>query len=368
VDGCCGCGEPAGRRAFLATLLGAFTAACAGPTTEAARGREQDLVAQALSAMGDTPIVDLHAHPGEFTRVATGGLPAAAIDDIRAAGVGTAFFAAVADGPVIRRFPNGIRAVRDPRAGELYDSTRGQLERVRVRAREGRVRLILAPEDIAAARREGVTGALLACEGGDALEGRRERVKEFFDLGVRSIQLVHYRVNELGDIQTEAAQHGGLTPAGAGVVAEMNRLGMVVDGAHASPPTLRAILETSRRPIIVSHTGPARLRMYARHLDDELLRAVAAKGGVVGVWPLARREETIDTFFQYVDYVRKVVGIDHVGIGTDMMGMAGFTSVPTYREFAAVPAAFLARGYSTDDLRRLLGGNLLRVFGEVARG
>jgi membrane dipeptidase len=358
---CCGCGDAVTRRAVLTGFVGLVTTACAGPTVHSASRREADLVAHAARAMGDTPIIDLHAHPGQFTRRAAGELPLAALAELGASGVATAFFSAVADGPVIRREQGGIRNYRDPLPGELHRETLGQLRRVRARAQEGRLRLILAPSDVDAARREKVPGALLACEGGDALEGQVARVRELHELGVRSIQLVHYRVNELGDIQTEPSRHGGLTAAGAAVVAEMNRLGMIVDGAHASPATLRSILAASRRPIIVSHTGPARLRAYARHLEDDLLRAVAAGGGVIGVWPLARPGETIDVFMQSLDYVRALVGIEHVGIGTDMTGMSTFTSVPTYREFAAVPAALLARGYTEGDLRGLLGGNLMRV-------
>lgn len=90
---------------------------------------------------------------------------------------------------------------------------------------------------------------------------------------------MHYRINELGDIQTEPEHHGGLTPAGERVIAEMNRLGMVVDGAHASSDTPCGILAASRTPIIVSHTDPAALRPFAHHLSGDLIRAVAAKGG-----------------------------------------------------------------------------------------
>jgi membrane dipeptidase len=367
MAGCCGCGAPAARRAFLAGLLGAVATACAGPTAGSSVRREQDVVAQGARVMGGTPIVDLHAHPGAFTRRATGALPLTALAELGASGVGTAFFSAVADGPVIRRERGGIRSYREPGAGELHRETLGQLQRVRARAQEGRLRLILAPADAVAARRDNVPGALLACEGGDALEGQVTRVRELHALGVRSIQVVHYRVNELGDIQTEPPRHGGLTAAGADVVAEMNRLGMIVDGAHASPATLRGILAASRRPIIVSHTGPTRVRAYARHLDDDLLRAVAAGGGVIGVWPIARPGETIDVFMESLDYVRALVGIDHVGIGTDMTGLSTFTSVPTYREFAAVPAALLARGWDEASLRRLLGGNVMRVFAAAQR-
>ena len=146
----------------------------------------------------------------------------------------------------------------------------------------------------------------------------------------------------------------------------MNRLGMVVDGAHAARQTLLDILEVSRTPIIVSHTGPAGLRRSRRHLTDELLRAVAAKGGVIGVWPMTSPgATTLQDFARELAYVRGVVGVEHVGVGTDMAGLAGATSILTHREFAPVPAALLAAGFAEDEIRRILGGNVARVF-EIA--
>jgi membrane dipeptidase len=276
--GCCGCEVAGGRRAFLASLFGAVMAACAGPTAEGTTRRQANLAAQAHDAVAG-PVIDLHAHPGAFARARTGDLPLTALDEMEAGGVETAFFAAVGDGLVIRREGTRIKNFRDPVPGELYVSTIGQLERVRARAREDRLRLVLSPGDVVAARAAGQRGALLAVEGGDPLEGEVRRLRDLHALGVRSIQLVHYRINELGDIQTEPAQHGGLTARGADVVAEMNRLGLIVDGAHASRATLLGILDVSRTSIIVSHTGPASVRRMARHLDDDLLRAVAAKEG-----------------------------------------------------------------------------------------
>jgi membrane dipeptidase len=363
-SGCCGCLGLAGRRAFLASLAGAVAAACAGPGRDAADRRARDLVAQASTV----PVFDLHAHPGAFTRAVTGSLPLGALDEMAAGGVDAAFFAAVSDGLVIRREATGIRNFRDPAPGELYRNTLAQLARVRARAHDGRVRLLRAPSDLAAARREGVRGALLALEGGDALEGRLERVHEFHALGVRSIQLVHFRINELGDIQTAPTRHGRLTDAGAEVIHAMNRLGMIVDGAHAARQTLLDILEVSRTPIIVSHTGPAGLRRSRRHLPDDLLRAVAAKGGVIGVWPMTSRgATTIEDFVREIVYVRDVVGVDHVGVGTDMAGLAAATSIHTYRDFTPVPAALLAAGLIEADVRKVLGGNLARVFEAVTR-
>ncbi|HEU5319433.1 MAG TPA: membrane dipeptidase, partial [Methylomirabilota bacterium] len=287
----CACAAGLDRRAFVGALLGVVAAACAGPTGEGAARRERDLLAQGAAALGGQPTIDLHAHPGAFTRASVVGLPLSALEEMAAGGVDTAFFCAVGDGPVIRREAGGIRQVREPRAGELWRSTLGQLERVRARAAQDRLRLVLGPADVAAARGAGRPGALLAVEGGDPLEGDPARVRALFDLGVRSIQLVHYRINELGDIQTEPPRHGGLTGAGAAVLAELNRLGMVVDGAHAARATLLGILGAARAPIVVSHTGPAALRRSRRHLDDELLRAVAAGGGVIGVWPMTTSTE-----------------------------------------------------------------------------
>jgi membrane dipeptidase len=359
---CCGCLGVQGRRAFLASAAGAIAAACAGPGRDAAERRERDLLAHAATV----PVFDLHAHPGGFTRAVTGSLPTAALDEMIAGGVDAAFFAAVSDGLVIRREPNGIRNWRDPAPGELHGNTIAQLARVRARADEGRVHLLRGPADLAAARARGLRGALMALEGGDALEGRAERVREFHEMGVRSIQLMHYRINELGDIQTAPIRHGRLTDAGAEVIREMNRLGMIVDGAHAARQTLLDILEVSRAPIIVSHTGPAGVRRSRRHLTDELLRAVASKGGVIGVWPMTSPgATTLDDFARELAYVRDLVGVDHVGVGTDMAGLAGATSILTYREFAPVPAALLAAGFADDDVRKVLGGNVARVF-EIA--
>jgi membrane dipeptidase len=363
---CCTLDRPS-RRAWLRGLFGVVAAACAGPGADASARRQRDVVRQGAAALAGAPVVDLHSHPGAFTRRSTGGVPTEAIAEMRAAGVSCAFFAAVGDGPVIRRDGTGsIRNYRDPEPGELDRSTRGQLERVLVQAREGNLPVILGAADLSRLTHERGPAALLAIEGGDPLEGDAGRVREFHALGVRSIQLVHYRVNELGDIQTEPARHGGLTLAGADVVAEMNRLGMVVDAAHAAPDALRAILAASRTPVVVSHTGPAALRSYARHLPDDLLRAVAGRGGVIGVWPLVRqRPASLAQFLADLHHVRRIAGIEHTALATDMTGLSTFTAILSYEEFSAVPAALLASGFSEDDCRRLLGGNVLRLVESV---
>jgi membrane dipeptidase len=364
ADDCCGCREPRSRRAFLASALAAVAAACAGPSAESSSRRSADLLQQGAATMAGHPVVDCHAHPGGFAR---NELPLEALTEMQAGGVDAALFSVVTDGPVIRRQPSGgIRQTREPAAGELRKWTAAQMGRILARTRSEQSMLVLAPGDLARARQTQRRAALLAFEGGDALEGNPAQVGEYYAQGLRSIQLVHYRINELGDIQTEPPRHGGLTAAGQAVVAEMNRLKMIVDGAHADAKTLQDILAASRHPILVSHTGPAALRpRILRHLSDDLMKAVAAKGGVIGIWPLDSGGGGLEQLTRELDYVRRLVGIEHVGIGTDMAGLATFSSIPTYKEFAPLPAALLARGFSETDVRQALGGNLARLFETV---
>ena len=366
---CCPPSDAASRRAFVAGSLGIVASACAGPTRDGSLRREAEALREGAAAIASLPTVDLHAHPGAFHRPRTGSLPLQALEEMRAGGVDVALFAVSTDGPVIRREPGGgIRQFREPAPGQIYQETVDRLARVEQRVSEGHLRLAREPADVAAIKASGVPGAILAFEGGDVLEGDPARVVEFHARGVRSIQLVHYRINELGDIQTEPPRHGGLTDAGLQVIAEMNRLRMLVDGAHASPDTLRDILAASRHPILVSHTGPAALRpTVRRHLSDDLLQAVASRGGLIGIWPLARTPAGVEQLIAEVEYVRWLVGVEHVGIGTDMAGLAS-SSIPTYREFAPLPAALLARGFSGADTRRVLGGNFLRLFETVTEG
>jgi membrane dipeptidase len=219
--------------------------------------------------------------------------------------------------------------------------------------------------DALRAKKNGTLCAVLSIEGSDPLEGDLCRIKFFYDRGVRVLQLSHYRINEIGDIQTSEPRHNGLTSFGREVVREMNRLGLVIDTAHCSSDTLNQVLATSRQPVMFSHTGPDALRQFARHMEDKDMMAIAKKGDVIGIWPLRRRRETIETFFKEVDYVKKLVGTDHVGIATDLFGLGDATFIPTHKEFALVTAGLWGHGYSASDVEKIVGGNFIRVFREV---
>ena len=206
---------------------------------------------------------------------------------------------------------------------------------------------------------------VLAIEGGDPLEGELSRIRTFYDRGVRVIQLMHFRVNEIGDVQTAATKHNGLTAFGRQVVSEMNRVGMIIDTAHCSPAALHDVLMQSRQPVILSHTGPAALRKTTRHVDDDTLQAVAKKNGIVGVWPSISRRESAESFLQAIDHVKTRIGADHVGIGTDVYGLQGATAIPTHKSFPIIAAGLLRRGFSETDVAKIVGGNCMRLFHQV---
>ncbi len=317
----------------------------------------------------------LAAYPDDHPVVAaTGGSKLGeAVEGIRAGGVGLVSFATVSDLPLLRPGDSGMSAVRDFRPGEALEVHRRQLEALRALAEEDGNRLVSSAADVDAAQAAGELAVFVACEGGDFLEGQIGRVAEAYADGVRSIQLVHYRVNELGDIQTEAPVHGGLTDFGGEVVAEMNRLGMVVDLAHAPWSVTGGALERSSAPVMISHShlvgseaGPDASSggTAARLLSTEHALAVAEAGGVIGAWPSGVVLESFDDYLDEIVRMVELLGIEHVAIGTDMDG--NYKPVMTrYEQFVEIEAGLRSRGVNEDDLGRLLGGNFMRLLRAV---
>ncbi len=354
------------RRTFILSLLAAIASACSGPTTSASTKRERDLLDKA-AALSESVSVDLHAHAGPFA----GNFPfpdsardgAAVLTHMQAGKLDAAVFSLVTDGPVIRRDPQrgGVRQYREPEPGELFRDAQSRFEKARSQI-QGMI--ALSPSEVVALKKKERPCAILSHEGADPIEGNLSRVQLFYGWGLRVLQLLHFRINELGDIQTEPPKHQGLTPFGHDVVKEMNRLGMIIDVAHAHAETVRGILAESRHPVMDSHTRPAARFHELRARSDGELQAIAQKGGVIGMWPLARedRGETFDGFLRDIDYVKALVGIDHVGIGTDLNGVRTWTPIPTHKEFVLISAGLLARGYSESDVAKIVGGNFMRIF------
>ena len=347
------------RRDFLrAAAAVPLAAACAGPS----RGTQS----AGRTVLDETYSVDLHAHPALIPSLAS-----TTVDghgrDMAAGQLGAVLMAAVADGPVLGRRPaGGIYATREPRAGELAASTRGQLETLTRSAQRLGMRPLLRATDLAAAASARQRGYVLSVAGGDVLEGRLERVQQAYDGGVRSIQLVHYRVNELGDIQTEPAVHGGLTAFGRDVVREMNRLGMVVDLAHATFDVVKGAVEAATKPMLVSHTNLQDFTGFARYVSAEHARLVASHGGLLGAWPISIRPAGFDRFVEHIARMVDAVGVDHVGIGTDMDGIGRNALFTSYADWPSIPGALLARGFARPEVAKVMGGNFRRLFEAVA--
>jgi membrane dipeptidase len=274
-------------------------------------------------------------------------------------------------------------------------------------------------DDIVRAHNEHKIAALMGIEGGHAIEDSLRLLRDYYALGVRYMTLTHFNTNNWADSQGDVdnpkvAHHNGLTPFGKDVVREMNRLGMMVDISHTADKTFWDALETSTAPIIASHSGCRAVSSYTRNMTDDMIKALAAKGGVVQInfgcdflsqryfdasQPLqaAMREQymaalkmedpsakaaaieklrseftaklppaTMSDVIAQIDHAVKVGGVDHVGIGTDFDGVGCVPSdLDSYSKFPALTRALLEKGYSAEDIKKIYGGNLLRVMHAV---
>jgi membrane dipeptidase len=296
----------------------------------------------------------------------------------------------------------------------------GTLEQVR--HHPDKLQLCLSSDDILAAHRNRKFAVLMGIEGGHSIENDLGLLRDYYRLGVRYMTLTWSNTNDWadssGDIDDPAIQHhNGLTPFGKQVVAEMNRLGMMVDISHVSDKTFWDVIATTRTPIIASHSSARALTHAPRNMTDEMLQAVAKNNGVVMVnffpafidenWRLAWSAQAperkkaqdalaaeykakglpvpytasdkidrefaarigrapFDSLIDHFDHVIKIAGIDHIGIGTDFDGIpVPPEGIDSAADLPKITAALMARGYSAEDMHKLLGGNLLRVFREV---
>ncbi len=255
----------------------------------------------------------------------------------------------------------------------------------------------------------GRIASLLGMEGGHALEGSLGALRAFHELGVRYMTLTHNTTNDIGDSATDEPQHGGLSAFGRDVVAEMNRLGMLVDLSHVAPSTMADALEESAAPIIFSHSSARAVCDVARNVPDEILARVPANGGLVmvnfvagfissdaakvlvpaiaefqarsaGITDLrelrALREQFIEALdvpppsigqvANHVEHVARIAGHDHVGIGSDYDGNRFWPKgMEDVSSFPQLFAELINRGWSDDQLTALAGGNVLRVMREA---
>jgi membrane dipeptidase len=367
-------------------------------------------------------IIDTHAdtpqrfldESWDFTSPLHGGMINLA--SARQGNLAAEFFAAWVDPG---QYPANQSAIRTL---ALIDATLEQ-----VRRHSDQLQLCLSPADILVAHQAGKFAVLLGVEGGHSIENSLGLLRTYHRLGARYMTLTWSNTNDWADSSGDIddpniPHHNGLTDFGRHVVAEMNRLGMMVDISHASDKTFWDVLQTTRAPIIASHSSARTLTDAPRNLTDDMLRAIAQNDGVVMVnfypsfidqtwraaWnatqsqrdplyaeaaapyrergkpvpyeiPMAIDREfyaqhfaatqplpPLSSLIDHFDHIAQVAGIDHVGIGTDFDGFAMLPQeITSAADLPKITEALMARGYSAEDMHKLLGGNLLRYFAAV---
>ena len=282
---------------------------------------------------------------------------------------------------------------------ETLDQVAGWM--VRFSQHESELLQVQAVGDIEKAKREGLVGVILGFQNASPIENDLDRLALFYGLGVRVIQLTYHERNLLGNGCYERAD-GGLSTFGVDAVAEMNRLGVLIDLSHVGPQTTLEAIKMSEKPVACTHANAKSYHDVPRNKTDEALKLLAEKGGVTGVTPITTflRTGTASTLNDYIDAVEhmvELIGIDHVGIGTDFtqdqttsfwtyIGSQQGTKFPapyidpsvdytevhpyptgleTPDEMPDIAGALLDRGYSPTDVTKILGGNWLRLFREV---
>jgi membrane dipeptidase len=302
--------------------------------------------------------------------------------------------------------------------GEVKDSgyARIQLEQFDIARRfiaryPDRLVLALTAADIEREFKRGRIASLLGMEGGHVIENSLGALRAYYDLGARYLTLTHNVTLDWADAALDSVRHDGLTDFGREVVREMNRLGMLVDLSHVSPATMSDALDVTQAPVIFSHSSARALTEHPRNVPDSILRRLPKNGGVVMVtfvpafvsnevaqyekreteenerisaevadtaevrrrmeaWTAAnpRPQATLAQVADHIEHVRKVAGVDHVGLGSDFDGI---TNVPVGLEdvstFPQLFAELIRRGWRDEDLRKLAGRNALRVLREAER-
>jgi membrane dipeptidase len=241
------------------------------------------------------------------------------------------------------------------------------------------IELAYSADDIERIAASGKLVAAIGIENGYVIGRDLALLKEYHDLGARYITLAHGGHNDIADSATPRdvlgdadAEHDGVSPFGEEVIAEMNRLGIMIDVSHISKAAMLDAVRLSRAPVIASHSSVSALRNHPRNMDDEQLLALKANGGVMQTVAFATyvsdREDppvNVSDFVDHIDHAVDLIGVDHVGISSDFDGGGGVEGWHDASETFNVTLELVRRGYTEDEIARLWGQNLLRVLREV---
>jgi membrane dipeptidase len=297
------------------------------------------------------------------------------------------------------------------RADAIFDSIYAVLARF-----PGDAGLAVSPSDAYKLKKQGKRAIFIGIENGYPIGNELSAIKDYYTKGARYITLCHTRNNDICDSSTDSTENNGLSEFGRSVVKYMNMTGMMVDVSHVSDKSFYDVIALSKAPVIASHSCARALCDNPRNMDDDMLRALAKNGGVIQMCILsayvkkqkpnpardsafaslrkkfrnfenlskadmdqARKDwealddkypqplATVSDVVDHIDHIVKIAGIDHVGIGTDFDGGGGVTGCMDVGQMKNITRELLKRGYSTADIRKIWGGNLLRVMTKVGR-
>ncbi len=400
---------------FCLTFLGLILAASA----QSADGSEAPVSAKARAIHDSAIVVDTHADtPQRFLdegfdlgSTDPNDIGHISLDKAHRGNLGAEFFSIWVE-------PESNQGHFARHTLDLIDSVYEQAAR-----HPDRMMMAFSVADIERAHKEHKLAALMGIEGGHSIENDIHLLRDYYRLGVRYMTLSWSNTNEWadssGDINDAKVQHhNGLTDFGKQVVLEMNRLGMMVDISHVADKTFWDAIATTKAPVIASHSSARALTDAPRNMSDDMLRAVARNGGVVDVnfysgfvdedyrkasepigkqaaeavrvyvekqkadgkavpytdidriereWAAKIPRPPLKSLIDHIDHIAKVAGMDHVGLGSDFDGVAGATpaGIDSAADLPKIAQALLDRGYKADDIKKILGGNVLRVFRQV---
>jgi len=362
------------RHTALSLAVLAALAGCARAVTVGAGAGDAELLRRARAIHERIITIDTHDDiPLTFATAEVDPLNAdrqVNLEKMKAGGLDVAFFI--------------VYVGQAPRTPESYERAKSEartkfdaIHRM-TRMYPDRIELARSPADVERIVRAGRLVAAIGIENGFVIGTDLALVEQYFALGGRYMTLAHSRHNDICDSSTDPAgpEHGGLSAFGRTVVAEMNRVGMMVDVSHVSRDCMLQATALSTSPVIASHSSTRALADVPRNLDDDQLRAIARNGGVaqmvalsayVKTEPRGERTVTVADFVNHVDHAVRVAGIDHVGISSDFDGGGGVIGWRDASETVNVTVELLRRGYSEAEIRKLWGANTLRVWAENER-
>ena len=404
-----------GRRAVAAAVLGILMAA-----TGVAGAAGDDFAARVDRVLASTPLIDGHNDlPWELRDRSKGHL--ATIDlrsDTTKLPVPEGGAPLMTDIPRLRagRVGGQFWSVWVPTDLEGNDAVQATLEQIDLVKRMAAAypadfQMAYTAADVRRIHRSGKIASLIGLEGGHSINDSLATLRMMYDLGARYMTLTHTRNTAWADSATDTPAHGGLTAFGKDVIREMNRLGMLVDLSHASPDAMKAALAVTEAPVIFSHSSARAINSHPRNVDDDVLQLVARNGGVVMVnfypayvseaanqweadfaaertrynsppyaglyigqperakaaldaWEKAHPKPvvTLSEVADHIEHIRKIAGVDHVGIGSDFDGIpAGPQGLEAVDRYPALLAEMMRRGWSDADVAKLAGLNVLRV-------